>query len=119
MPEQEQPHPDPIAAPRISCIEVTPGYLSATFGCQHPACSSTAATVELIAKGTPHADDQFLQRELLEGDVIGGVGQIILKGFLRDSNYSMPLSPTDYQQVAAVLRSCNLATPYALKQDYA
>lgn len=126
MPEQEKQHPDTsISAPRIFYIEVTPGHLSATFSCQHPACSSIAASVELRTKGTSHPDDQFLNREILEGDLVGGVGQIILKGFLQDhhigrvTNWSMPISPAGYQQVAAALRSSDLAALYALDKDYA
>jgi hypothetical protein len=126
MPEQEKQHPDTsISAPRIDCIEVTPGHLSATFSCQHPACSRIAASVELILKGTPHPDDQFLHRAILEDDRLGGVGQIIIKKFLQDyrighvTNWSMPLSPTGYQQIAVALRSGDLETLYALDKDYA
>ncbi|GLV55474.1 hypothetical protein KDH_23180 [Dictyobacter sp. S3.2.2.5] len=126
MPEQEGQSPaSPMAAPRFSCTEVAPGHLSATFGCQHPACSSAAALVELVVKGTPHPDDHFLHRDILEAARVSGAGQIIVKGFIQDyrvrrvTNYSMPLSPTATQQVAAGLRSGDPAALYELEKDYA
>ena len=118
MPEQEKQDSTPlILAPATLRIADTSGHISATFNCQYPECSNIAASVELISKGTPHPDDQFLHRELLEGESIGGVGQIIIKGFLQ--NCSMPLAPTTYQQVAAALRSGDLEVLYTLNKDYA
>ena len=79
----------------------------------------------MITKGTPHPNDQLLNREILEDGPFGGEGQIILNRFLQDyrigrvTGWSMPLSPTNYQKAVAALRTSDLAVLYSLDKDYA
>ncbi len=60
----------------------------ATFRCE--ACGEPAAVVELVPQGTPHPDDDKMNREL--EDFFGAAGQAVIKDFLTTFGMTMNVS---------------------------
>jgi len=117
---ERQPRADRPGGSGLACREVRPGHLSLAVPCSHPGCGRQAALVELIASGTPHPDDAFLLRDVLEGGATGAMGQFILKDFTAPSfpNFSMPLSAAEFAEAASAVRAADLVALGALREGY-
>lgn len=89
--------------------------VEAVFRCH--ACEEPAASVELIPKGVPHPDDEYLNRSLVERN--DAAGSVAIRGFLtqygRTINMSTAISAEDYPLVKAALSECD---PHALHDVY-
>lgn len=89
--------------------------VEAVFRCH--ACAEPAASVELIPKGVPHPDDEYLNRSLVESQ--DSAGSVAIRDFLTryggSVNMSTAISAEDYPLVKAALSECD---PQALHGVY-
>ncbi len=89
--------------------------VSAVFRCH--VCREPAASVELIPKGVPHPDDEYMNRWLEETN--DAAGSVAISGFLTrfggSVNMSTVISTEDYPLVKAALSECD---PHALHDVY-
>jgi hypothetical protein len=89
--------------------------VSAVFRCH--ACGESAASVELIPRGVPHPDDEYLNRWLEERE--DAAASVAIRDFLTQYggaiNLSTVVSNEEYPLVKAALIECD---PHALHDVY-
>jgi hypothetical protein len=87
----------------------------AVFRCH--ACEEPAAYVELVPRGIPHPDDEYMNRWLEETN--DAAGSVVIRGFLTQYgssiNLSQVVSADEYPLIKVALSKCD---PHALHDVY-